>query len=92
LSVSKFTDDGMIEASLIPAKEQTEGIDNKLNCYTFVKVINEGGTRNNTTSKIIKQGLVADNNAAPTIEVSDADAVTIVISSATNFVNYNDIS
>lgn len=82
----------MIEASLIPAKEQTEGIDNKLNCYTFVKVINEGGTRNNTTSKIIKQGLVADKNAAPTIEVSDADAVTIVISSATNFVNYNDIS
>jgi hypothetical protein len=92
LDINKITDDGMIEASLIPAKAQTEGVDNKLNCYTFIKVINEGGTQSATTSDVVGQGIVAANPAAPTIEVSDATAVTIVISSATNFVNYNDVS
>ena len=92
LGINKITEDGMIEASLIPAKAQTEGVDNKLNCYTFIKVINEGGTQSATTTSITGQGIVAANNAAPMIEVSGADAVTIVISSATNFVNYDDIS
>jgi len=93
LGENKITPDGMIMASLIPAKDKSENVDNKLNCYTFIKVINEGGTRTgNTTRNIIQQGLVAANASAPSIEVSGATNVTIIISSATNFVNYNDIS
>ena len=92
LGINKITTDGMIEASLVPAKTQTEGVDNKLNCYTFIKVINEGGTQSTATTQIMGQGIVAANSAAPMIEVSDADAVTIIISSATNFVDYDDIS
>ena len=93
LGVNKITADGMIEASLIPAREQTEGVDNKLNCYTFIKVINDGGTQTSTaTQNVMEGGLVAGNPKAPTIEVSGATSATIVVSSATNFVNYDDIS
>jgi hypothetical protein len=93
LDVNKITSDGMIEASLIPAKTQTESVDNKLTCFTFVKVLNDGGTQTTTATRNIMQGgLVAGNPAAPVISVSDATTATIIISSATNFVNYKDIS
>ena len=93
LDVNKITSDGMIEASLIPARDQSENVANKLNCYTFIKVLNEGGTQTSDTKQnVIQWGLVAGNPSTPTIEVSDATAATIVISSATNFVNYHDIS
>ena len=38
LDVNKITSDGMIEASLIPARDQSENVANKLNCYTFITV------------------------------------------------------
>lgn len=93
LGVNMITSDGMLEASLIPAKAQSENVDNKLSCYTFVKVLNEGGTQSSAgTQNVMQADLVAGNPKAPTIAVSNADAATIIISSATNFVNYNDIS
>lgn len=92
LGINKLTDDGMIEASLVPAKTESEGVPNKLNCYTFIKVINNGGTQTASTRNIVQQGIVAGNNAAPSIDVEGATSAVIVISSATNFVNYNDIS
>ena len=93
LGINKITSDGMIEASLVPARTQSEGVDNKLQCYTFIKVINEGGTQTNTGKiRIMEGGLVASNTQAPAIEVSGATGATIIISSATNFVNYDDIS
>lgn len=93
LGINKITADGMIEASLIPARDLTENIPNKLHCYTFIKVMNEGGTQTNTTKQDVMQGgLVAANTSAPTIEVYEATSATIVISSATNFVDYDDIS
>lgn len=93
LGVNEITPDGMIKASLIPAKTQSENVDNKLKCYTFIKVINEDGTQSATTkSNVLQQGIVAGNKAAPTIEVKNATSATVIISSATNFVNYNDIS
>lgn len=93
LGVNKITADGMIEASLVPSKTQSENVDNKLNCFTFIKVINDGGTQTATaTQNIMQSGLVAGNPKAPAIEVKDATSATIVISSATNFVNYDDIS
>ena len=93
LGVNKITADGMIEASLVPAREQSENVNNKLNCYTFIKVINDGGTQTATAKQNVQQwGLVAGNPQAPTIEVSGATSATIIISSATNFVRYDDIS
>lgn len=93
LGVNTITADGMIKASLVPAKSQSENVDNKLTCFTFIKVINDGGTQTASSRRnIIQQGIVAGNTAAPEITVSDATSATVIISSATNFVNYNDIS
>ncbi len=93
LDINKIAGDGLIEASLVPAKTQTENVDNKVNCFNFIKVINDGGMlTGNTTQNVIQYGLVAGNASTPTIEVKDANSVVIVISSATNFEKYNDIS
>ena len=92
LGINKITTDGMIEASLIPAREQSENVNNKLQCYTFIKVLNDGGTQTCTTQNVMHGGLVAANSAAPTVNVSDATSATIIISSATNFERYDDIS
>ena len=92
IGVNKITADGMIEASLVPARTQSENVDNKLNCFTFVKVINEDGNQTTTQQNVLNGGLVAGRTSTPTIEVSGATAATIIVSSATNFVNYNDIS
>jgi len=92
LGVNKLLADGVIEASLVPARAQSEGIDNKLQCYTFIKVINDGGQLTTGKRNVMEGGLVTSNANTPSIEVSNANAATIVISSATNFVNYEDIS
>ncbi len=93
LGVNEITSDGMIKASLIPAKTKTENVDNKLNCYTFIKVINDGGTQTSTARQnVIQQGIVAGNPSAPTISVYGATSAVILISSATNFERYDDIS
>lgn len=93
LGINKITSDGMIEASLIPARDLTENVANKLQCYTFIKVINDGGTQTNKDKQnVIQGGLVAGNNSTPTIKVNGATSATIIVSSATNFVNYDDIS
>lgn len=92
LGVNEITADGMIKASLVPARAQSENVDNKLNCFTFIKVINEGGTQSSSTRNIMQQGIVAGNNSAPMITVEGATGALIVISAATNFERYDDIS
>lgn len=93
LDVNEITTDSMIHASLVPSKTETEDVANEMNCHTYIKVINDGGTQTNDgTTNVVQQGLVATNTAAPTIEVTDANSAVIIISSATNFVNYSDIS
>ncbi len=92
LGVNEITPDGLIKASLIPARDKTENVDNKLNCFTFIKVINDGGSVAKSVKNVIQHGIIAGNNATPSLEVSGANSVTIIISSATNFVDYSDIS
>ena len=93
LGVNRITADGMIEASLVPARAQTENVDNKVTCHTFIKVVNDGGMQTvGATQNVLQGGLVDGNPAAPAITVSGATAATVIISSATNFVNYDDIS
>ena len=92
LGQNTLTEEGMIHASLVPARTTTEGVSNLLNCHTYIKVINEGGTQKTATEEVQIGNLVASQSAAPSIVVSNADAATVVISSATNFVSYNDVS
>lgn len=93
LGVNEIVDGDMIKASLIPARAQSENVDNKLDCYTFIKVINDGGTLTSTGKQnVVQHGIVAGNPNTPTIAVSGANSAIIVISSATNFERYDDIS
>lgn len=86
--VNEAVGEDMIHASLVPARKQTEGVDNVLQCHTYVKVIPRGGTTRVAQGDVEQHGIVAAANSVPVIEVHQADAATIVISSATNFENY----
>ncbi len=90
--VNTIIGNDLIKASLVPAKTQTENVDNKLNCFTFIKVIHDGGTLSSATKNVINYGIVAGQTNVPSIMVNDATSATIIISSATNFVNYSDVS
>lgn len=58
-------------------KTTEENIPNKLHANSFIKVIAEGGSQSAGTNSL---------------NVTNANSATIYISTATNFVNYNDIS
>ncbi len=74
-----------------PTAESAESIPNKLECYTYIRVLPEGG-KTKATSQKVRTSAGAAETRSDAIEVSKANAVTIVISSATNFVSYDDIS
>lgn len=92
LGINEITEDGLIHASLVPGRTQSENVDNKLNLHTYIKVINDGGTRSTSTQAITAYGIVAAQASAPMIEINGANSAVIIISNATNFINYNDIS
>lgn len=81
-----------IKATMIPARDLQETVNNKLNLCTYIKLVETDGTVTNTKQDIIKQGTSGDAKSAPTINVNGATYATLVISQATNFVNYNDVS
>lgn len=71
--------DNMLRVTTLPGKPEEENIPNKLNAVTYVKVIADGGTQ-------------SADAAEGSLSVKGADSATIIVSSATNFVNYKDIS
>ncbi len=71
--------DNMLEVYTEGAAEAEENIPNLLHTTTLIKVVPEGGS------------CVADTSTR-SIKVNGADAATIYMSIATNFVNYNNIS
>ena len=81
-----------IKATMVPACELQETVKNQLNLCTYIKLVETDGIVTNTTQDIIKQGLSGDAKDAPTINVSGATYAILVISQATNFVNYKDVS
>lgn len=88
---NRIYDDNTIEAVLGPGRDSTECVPNRLHLYNYIRVINDGGKLSNGTLSVSESSLVAAGEA-PTIEVSGATTATIIISSATNFVNYKDVS
>ena len=69
LGINKITADGMIEASLVPARDQSENVANKLQCYTFIKVMNEGGT---LKLLLVLGGMVGHHAGRPYRQVPEA--------------------
>ena len=81
----------MLQVRTYPARPEEENIPNRLECYTYIKVIPEGGRLMPTTQQVQTCDTVPPTTEAA-LQVKGATAVTIVISSATNFEHYDDIS
>lgn len=71
--------DNMLRVTSLPGRPEEENIPNLLRATTYIKILASGGSQ-------------SADPAAGTLSVKDADSATIIISSATNFENYRDIS
>lgn len=87
-----YCDDNTIEVTMAPSGEAFENVKNGLYLVNFIRVVTDDGKITRGSTSIERSKLVAAAENVPTIDVSKATAVTIVISSATNFINYKDIS
>ena len=74
-----------------PGKEKEENIPNKLECYSFIRVVDNDG-KLAIGSQSVRTSALAPAQDVPTLEIKGATTVTLIVSSATNFVNYSDIS
>ena len=88
----RLTDSHTIEAVLGPGRDSTEHVANGLRLCNYIRVINEGGRVRETATDVGHSSLTAEARGVPAIEVSEATTVTLLISSATNFIAYDDIS
>lgn len=92
LGTNTLYDANTIKATMIPARSQNEGVDMKLNLCTYIRILDCDGTISNATTTIYQQGTAGPANNAPQLVVTGASHATIVISQATNFKKYNDVS
>lgn len=74
-----------------PGSEKEENIPCKMECYSFIRIVSNDGIVENGV-QTVKTSASATAENVPTLEVTDATDVTLIVSSATNFVNYHDIS
>ena len=85
-------DDNTIKATMGPARTQCENVDNKLNLCTYIRLADCDGTISNAKTTVYKQGTADGATNIPQLVVSGATHATLIISQATNFKKYNDVS
>lgn len=74
-----------------PGKENEENIPCKMECYSFIRIVSNDGTVEDCTQSV-KTSATAEACEVAALRVRNASDVTLIVSSATNFVNYSDIS
>ncbi len=74
-----------------PGSKETETIPNKMECYSYIKIIPDNGKIYDTTQQV-KTSENAESVTSEAVGLKNATSATIIISSATNFISYNDIS
>lgn len=89
---SVLYDNRTIMAKMGPARAQNEGVDNKLNLCTFIRIADCDGTIANGLTTIYQQGTAGPATNVPQLIVEGATHATIIISQGTNFRKYNDVS
>ena len=92
LTSNELFDDHTIKATMGPARAQCENVDNKLNLCSYIRVLDCDGTITSDKTTIYAQGTAGAATEAPRLNISGATHATIVISQATNFKKYNDVS
>lgn len=81
-----------IKAVMGPARNQCENVDNKLQLCTYIRVIDCDGSIDDDLTTIYGQGTAGAATNAPRLNITGATHATIIISQATNFKKYNDVS
>lgn len=92
LTSNELFDDHTIKATMGPARAQCENVDNKLNLCTYIRIQDCDGIITSDKTTIYAQGTAGAATDAPRLNVTDATYATIIISQATNFKKYNDVS
>ena len=87
-----YYDDNTLQIAMAPSDDTFENVKNGLHLVNFIRVVTDDGKITHGTTSVKRTKLVAAAENVPTVNVAKATAVTIVISSATNFINYKDIS
>lgn len=91
LATSSLYDKNTLMIRSYGGKAEEEHIPCQLECYTFIRVIqNDGHIKSG--KQAVKTSVNATAEKVPTLEIDKASDVTILVSCATNFVNYHDIS
>lgn len=76
---SSIYDDNTLLVHSVPGKESEENIPCKLECYTFIRIVdNDGMVKSGTQS--VKTVATADSQTVPTLDVKNATDVTLIIS------------
>lgn len=89
---NELFDNHTIKAMMGPARDKCENVDNKLHLCTYIRVIDCDGTIENDQTTIYGQGTIGAATKAPRLKITGATHATIIVSQATNFKNYNDVS
>ena len=89
---NELFDNHTIKAMMGPARDKCENVDNKLHLCTYIRVIDCDGTIENDQTTIYGQGTIGAATKAPRLKITGATHATIIVSQATNFKKYNDVS
>ena len=92
LTSNQLYDSRTIKATMGPAERQTEHVDNKLNLCTMIRIADCDGKITSSTVNIASHGTAGEAANAPQLMVKGATSATIVVSQATNFKHYDDVS
>lgn len=92
LTSNVLYDEHTVKATMGPARDKCENVENKLNLCTYLRIVDTDGTITNDNVNIYAQGTVGAATNAPRLNVTGATYATIIISQATNFKKYDDVS
>ena len=92
LLTNTLYDNHTIKATMGPARDKCENVTNVLNLCTYIRVLDCDGTIKNGKTQVYAQGTCGAAANAPQLQIEGATHATIIISQATNFKKYNDVS
>ncbi len=89
---SAVIDPQTLEVRTEGGQKSFENIPNGLHCYTYIRVVDTDGKVSAKCTTEVRTSVDAPAEKVPVLEVKGASYATVVVSCATNFVNYADIS
>ena len=89
---SKAISNNTLQIRSYAGKDSEENIPNKLECYSYVRIFTDSKGKTSKSQHTVAKLDAQSQSEVEALKVSKATEVTIIVSTATNFVNYHDIS